>query len=128
MTKIIKLRIEVPDEVDPDKLHTAFCDYCHGTELQHIDDNLDLVGQVIGIELVEEQPLNDGSHINVGDYETDNRDPSETWLRLDEGKTVRVDPTALFYNALENNGVDDAGLERIKTIVQEELDIGGNND
>ena len=35
-------------------------------------------------------------------FETDNRDLSETWLHLPDGTIVQVDPIKLFQNALEN--------------------------
>ncbi len=38
----------------------------------------------------------------ITNYETDNRDTSETWLELEDGTVVEVYPQELFYNAIEN--------------------------
>jgi len=49
--------------------------------------------------------------------ELDNRDQSETWLWLEDGSRVEVDPIELFENLLENMPIEvaDEIIERVLT-------------
>lgn len=61
------------------------------------------------------------------DYEVDNRDSSETWLWLSklrlkgEPIVVSVDPQEMFFSMLENCGIEEDKIEKLRKTVEELL-------
>ena len=56
--------------------------------------------------------------MTITKFDIDNRDLNTTWLHLEDGTIVEVDPMELFKNALENADVLDRFLGKILDEIQ----------
>ncbi len=85
------IQIEVSDGTTVEQLHEDLCLVIHE---EHIPE---LVYLDIG------HPVEEPEHrTNVPITEWDNRDPSETWLWIDQHRYVCVDPVEMIENMIEN--------------------------
>lgn len=114
--RLYELFMKITDTELQKQIQDAFCDF----ECDWDEHAVEFHGKEI------EQLLNDPS--KVLEYEIDNRDINETWLRIkDSDKRVDIDPVEMIRNAMENSHVPEQTIKNILDQIDLAVDTAMDN-